>query len=222
MSALQSAGFRITARYSNRTIIDAAAPSATVERFFSTQMHTVSQGKYGERFANLTPAGVPSSIAPYIRTASLSNVVIALPKIGQTSITPDAHRTPRPTATPSATPSPKPTATPTPVPTATPTAGPTATPTVAPTATPTPPPAGCNNASPDNGPLSNSSGTLATGVAKPFDFPVEHGCNGAGYTAAVVIDDPINTQLCRHLLSGSRCDADGYDLERRRGWRRQR
>jgi hypothetical protein len=30
-------------------------------------------------------------------------------------------------------------------------------------------------------------------VAKPFDFPVQHGCNGAGYTAAIAIDDPVNT-----------------------------
>src|SRR5579872_4469262 len=45
VSALQAAGFTITKRYSNRTIVDAVAPSSTVERFFSTEMHSVNQGK---------------------------------------------------------------------------------------------------------------------------------------------------------------------------------
>ena len=53
VQALQKAGFTITQRFSNRTIVDATAPSATVEHFFSTEMHTVQQGKYGARFANL-------------------------------------------------------------------------------------------------------------------------------------------------------------------------
>jgi kumamolisin len=69
-----------------------------------------------------------------------------------------------------------------------------------PTSTPV---AGCNGAAPDNGPLSNSTGTLATGVAKPFDFPVQHGCNGAGYTAAVVIDDPVNTSYVATYLAAA-------------------
>lgn len=184
VKALQDAGFTIAHRYSNRTIVDASAPSATVEKFFSTQMHTLSQGKYGERFANLTAANVPSSIASYVLTASLSNVVVALPVSRHTP-------KPKPTPTPTATPSP------TPAPTATPT------PTPVPTATPTPPPAGCNGAAADNGPFTNASGTLATGVAKPFDFPVQHGCNGAGYTAAVVIDDPVSTSYLATYLSAA-------------------
>ncbi len=110
------------------------------------------------------------------------------------------------TPSPSPTPTAKPTATPTAAPTPTPTVGPTATPTPQPTATPTATPtpkAGCNNSAPDNGPLTNSSGTLATGVAKPFDFPVQHGCNGAGYTAAIVIDDPVNTSYLATYLSAA-------------------
>lgn len=111
---------------------------------------------------------------------------------------------PTPTATPQPTPTPKPTPTPTPQPTATPTTQPTPTPTTAPTPTPTATPSGgCNGALPDNGPLTNSSGTLATGVAKPFDFPVQHGCNGAGYTAAIVIDDPVNTSYLATYLSAA-------------------
>ena len=49
----------------------------------------------------------------------------------------------------------------------------------------------------------NSSGTLATGIAKPFDFPVQHGCNGAGYTAAVVIDDPVSTSYVHSYLTAA-------------------
>jgi cell division septation protein DedD len=390
VSALQQAGFTVTQRYSNRTVVDATAPSATVERFFNTEMHTVSQGVYGERFANLKPASVPASIAAYVSTASLSNVVIARTKVeqdggvirnpqglvvektkpvnkGNAHEAPKAARvfatgcsgqlllnpgfesgdvdwtdtngditddtsyayqgsyfawidgytgsvtdpgvsqtvsipagctatltyylyvytadgstakdhfyvtvngttvqsfsnanstggkyvqesvnlssyaggnatikfygvqtgskvtdffvdstaltlsggsstpTPSPTATPTATPTAKPTATPTAGPTATPTASPTHSPTPAPTATPTvaptsTPSGGCNGAAALNGPLSNSDGTLATGVAKPFDFPVQHGCNGAGYTAAIVIDDPVNTSYVASYLSAA-------------------
>ena len=385
ISALQAAGFTITKTYANRTVIDASAPSSTVERFFNTQMHNVNQGKYGTRFANLAPATVPASISPLIRTASLSNVVVAETKVdqeggpirnpqnldvptnkpnnpGSTSEAPAAMRvaasgctgqlllnpgfesgtadwsdptvisqtiqptpiraaitrgsmattrrytdpgvtqtvnipagctatlsyylyvgssetsvkdyfyvsvngtkvqtfnnktstgggyaqesvnissyaggsakinfgaqqngsrvtdffvdttavtlsggTSTPTPSPTATPTAKPTSTPTASPTATPTAHPTSSPTVAPTATPTTAPtatpgSGCNGAASDNGPLSNSSGTLATGVAKPFDFPVQHGCNGAGYTAAIVIDDAVNTSYVKSYLTAA-------------------
>ena len=424
--ALQSAGFTITQRFPNRTIVDASAPSSTVERFFSTEMHTVQQGKYGERYANLKAAVVPSSITTLVRDASLSNVVVARTKVDESGVSstrtaakrdaqgrlsvpfaatninplaasttiqngtfetgsfspwinesttsrgpaavstarahsgthsafmgtlqapeingwsaiaqqvivpangvlsfwvyqgsnegsygttyagqvgylldnngnilntfyvsvnntngwvnhtvnlgayagqtdyiffgcygdgfnqtyvyqyvddvawvggatptpaPTATPTPKPTATPTAVPTatPKPTVTPTAVPTATPTAVPTATPTGGPTATPKPTPtptavptatptaaptptatptpaAGCNGATADNGPLSNSSGTLATGVAKPFDYPVQHGCNGAGYTAAVIIDDPVNTSYLKSYLTASQVTQTG-------------
>ncbi|MBD5655804.1 MAG: hypothetical protein IAI50_11590, partial [Candidatus Eremiobacteraeota bacterium] len=391
--ALESAGFAITQRFPNRTIVDAKAPSAVVEHFFSTEIHTVYQAKYGERFTNVTPATVPTAIASLTRDVSLDNLIVVRTGVDQgggaqrveptfakdlqgrsivalsskaikpqsttiqnggfetgslspgwvdeSSSNPDtvkvttaqayqstysafmgklsppevdgwssigqlvtiptaatlsfwvyqgsnevntryawqagyllnqngsilktfyktnnntngwvnykvslsayagqtdyiyfgcygdgysqtytyqyvddvawagATPTPSPTATPTA----KPTATPTAKPTATPTAGPTATPTAKPSATPTstaaptPTPtatstasAGCNNAAPDNGPLTNSSGTLATGVAKPFDFPVQHGCNGAGYTAAIAIDDPVNTSYLKSYLTAS-------------------
>ena len=364
VQALQSAGFTITQRFPNRTIVDATAPSATVERFFATEMHTVRQAKYGDRFANLKPAVVPSAIASYVSSASLSNLVVVRTKVDQASapapdngrvITTGVHQVHpgikqqlRPDATNvlsdpgfesggftywpqcgnvnasittakphtgsysersgttttepngdagvcqqvtiptsgqlsfyvwqstnetsttysyqeadlldssgavidnlytsvgngqawiqksynlssyagqsvylyfgvhgdgtsgyhnlqyvddvsltggSATPTPVPTATPKPTPT--PTGGPTATPTPAPTATPG---SGCNGAAALNGPLTNSSGTLATGIAKPFDFPVQHGCNGAGYTAAVIIDDPVNTSYLQSYLTAA-------------------
>jgi hypothetical protein len=412
--SLESAGFTITQRFPNRTIVDATAPSSTVERYFSTEIHTVHQGKYGERFTNVKPAVVPAAIAAYVRDASLDNLIVArtvvdqeggavqrsaphfgsdaqgrtilpipghgvnplsttiqngsfetgslspgwvnesttqtnyvqvttaqaeqgsysafmgtlgTPEIngwssiaqevtipsnaqlsfwvyqgsnegqlgygtkyawqagyllnssgsilttfyktvnntngwvnytinlaayaGQTdylyfgcygdgysktyvyqyvdnvawagatptpspapTATPTAKPTASPTPNPTATPTAKPTATPTPVPTGTPTPKPTATPTPKPTATPTPvptgtPTSGCNNAAPDNGPLTNSSGTLATGVAKPFDFPVQHGCNGAGYTAAIAIDDPVNTSYLSAYLSAAQVTQTG-------------
>ncbi len=402
--SLQKAGFQITQRFSNRTIVDAKAPSATVERYFSTEMHTVHQGKHGERYTNVKEAIVPAAIAPNVRDVSLNNLIVvrtvldqegsalkprtapqfpsdklgrpvlALPKNGmqpavsQTiqngnfasgSLSPGwvnesttngnyvsvttaqsyqstysafmgtlgppeingwasiaqqvqiptnatlsfwvyqgsnegqmgygtkyawqagyllnssgsilttfyktvnntngwvnytvnlskyagqtdwiyfgcygdgysqtyvyqyvddvawAGATPSPSPAPTASPTAKPTASPTPVPTASPTAKPTASPTPVPTATPTATPtpvptstpaAGCNNAAPDSGPLTNSSGTLATGVAKPFDFPVQHGCNGAGYTAAIAIDDPVNTSYLASYLSAAQVTQTG-------------
>lgn len=374
-NALKAAGFTITHEYSNRTIIDATAPTSAVNRFFSTEMHTVMQGRYGQRFANLAPATVPSSIDSLVRTVSLSNVVIARtvaqqeggpvrriarrpglkprngPAIagheapmgirrmasgcsGQLLLNPgfesgnrywsttpyvitndsyyayqgnwfawmDGYSSPETdtvaqtvsipagcTATLSyylyidtyegsspidtltltangqtvqqfsnanqtngvyvketvdlsrfaggnvtikwtsqqngynstdffldstalnlsggsqPTPTPAPTATPTPTPTNSPTPTPTHSPTPAPTNSPTPVPTStpgtaCTGSAPLNGPLSDSNGTLATGVAKPFDFPVQHGCNGTGYTAAVIIDDPVNTSYVHTYL----------------------
>ena len=109
---------------------------------------------------------------------------------------------PAPTATPTTAPTatPRPTATPSSAPTATPTTAPTATPTTAPTSTPG---SGCTGTAALNGPLTNSSGTLATGIAKPFDFPVQHGCNGAGYTAAIAIDDAVNTSYVAKYLTAA-------------------
>jgi Pro-kumamolisin, activation domain len=401
--SLQAAGFIITNRYPNRTIVDASAPSSAVERLFSTEMHTVNQGKYGERYANLKPATVPAALSPLVRDISVSNLVVARTRAegeGDTGTSPARHSprvfsaagrrhvgvpafhmddstgalvngnfssgslapgwmncngrrndvgistaqtfgsaysafmgslkspevngyagicqqvtvpangvltfdvyqgtnevntdfadqegdlldssgdivdnfyttasnaqtwvqksvnlsayaggsyyiyfgvlgdgthgvyinqyidgvawsgsatptpTPKPTATPTAAPTatpkptatptgaptatPKPTATPTgaptatPKPTATPTAAPTATPkpTATPTAAPTPtaPPSGCTGSAADSGALSGSNGFLATGVAKAFDYPVQHGCNGSGETVAIAIDDPV-------------------------------
>lgn len=382
--ALLGAGFEIVKRFENRTIVDATAKTSVVERFFSTEIHTVRQGKYGERYTNVSSATVPAAIAPLVRDVSLDNLVIVrtvaeqdgvetqrtLPQFQHdaqgraiiplaTGITPGdssgnlvngsfesgsfspgwinestrstyakvttaqheqgsysgfggslappeingwgsfAQLVTVPangilsfwvyqgsneatkgfgtkyawqagyllnqsgtildtfyktvnntngwvnyqvnlgayagqkdyiyfgcygdgysqtyvyqyvdnvawvgsTPSPSPTPTVAPTATPTTQPTATPTAKPTATPTPQPTPTPTSTPgSGCNGAAPDNGPLTNSTGTLATGVAKPFDFPVQHGCNGAGYTAAIAIDDPVNTSYLATYLSAA-------------------
>jgi hypothetical protein len=391
--ALQAAGFTITQRFSNRTIVDAKAPSSVVEHYFNTEIHTVNQGKYGQRYANVKPATVPREIASLVRDASLNDIVIARTGVdmagginhpiptgvpgtkpsggsvgqemplmmrahasscsgnlllnpgfesgnvdwsasadvinddsslsyagsweawldGYTSAETDTLQqtvaipagctatltyhlyiyttekstasaldtlkvsvngtteqsfsnqnassgyvtetvnissfaggnaavlftskqtgskatdffvdstavtltggTATPTPAPTATPTAKPTSTPTAAPTATPTAGPTATPTAHPTSTPTSAPtatptaaptatpgSGCTGTAALSGPLTNSSGTLATGIAKPFDFPVQHGCNGAGYTAAIAIDDAVSTAYLAKYMTAA-------------------
>ena len=84
VQTLQREGFTVTQRFPNRTIVDATAPSSTVERFFGTEMHTVQQGKYGQRFTNVKAATVPSSIASLVRTTSLSNLVAVRTVVDQT------------------------------------------------------------------------------------------------------------------------------------------
>ncbi len=81
--ALRAAGFTIVHLYPNRTIVDAQASTAAVERFFSTEIHNVHQGKYGERYTNVRPGTVPKSIAPFVRDASLDNLVIARTMVDQ-------------------------------------------------------------------------------------------------------------------------------------------
>ena len=76
MRALERAGFTIEQRFANRTIVDATARTSIVERFFSTEIHTVHQGKYGERYTNVTPAKLPSDIAPLVRDVSLNNLIV--------------------------------------------------------------------------------------------------------------------------------------------------
>jgi subtilase family serine protease len=395
---LERAGFRITKRFANRTIVDATAKNSIVEAFFATEIHTVHQGKYGQRYTNVKPATVPRSIASLVRDVSLNDLIVVRTVADQSGVenqrtapqfpvdpngrpriplgtgqinpmdssgnlvngnfasgslspgwinesttrgsyvqvtTAQAYQStysafmgtlqppeirgwaaiaqlvkvpangvlsfwvyqgsnegqlgygtkyawqagyllnqsgsildtfyktvnntngwvnyqvnlsayagqtdyiyfgcygdgysqtyvyqylddvawlgsspsPSPPPTPTPTPKPTPTPTPTPAPTASPTpsATPSSKPTASPTPTPTPSPTstpsgGCNGAAADNGPLTNSSGTLATGVAKPFDFPVQHGCNGAGYTAAIAIDDPVNTSYLSTYLSAA-------------------
>ncbi len=367
--ALQSAGFTITQRFANRTIVDASAPSSAVERFFSTQMHTVSQGKFGQRYTNAKVAVIPASISQYVKDLSLNNLIvvhtgadssrrtvpsrIAVPPFSarrrmavqpmaanvvtnpgfesgrvnsgwfqcgniNASVTTSHPHTGRydeksgngssepngdtgvcqqvtipasgvltfyayqrsdesdtsyawqeadlldgngnvvqnfyysvnnvpswvqksysvsayagqtyylyfgvhgdgysylytqqfiddvslsgggstPTPSPSPTPTPKPTSTPSPTPK--PSGSPTPTP--QPTSTPTGPPSGCNGAAALNGPLSGSNGWYATGVAKAFDYPVQHGCNGSGQTVAVEIDTPITASDVSTYLSAA-------------------
>ena len=375
VAKLQAAGLRVTQTFPNRTIIDVRGTSGSAERFFGTEIHSILQGQYGARFANVKPATVPASIAPFVRYVSLSNLIIArtrplakphyqaptsvhasiagpswkippparfiVPGDDWDNISPDVTNVVKDSSfesgefghgwsrceTPGAFPlasittrtahtgkysglagfwntfsgeqtgfagvcqlvtipasgvlsayllqltneknafqdgqdvflidqhgylvailaveanfretfvqqkfnvgayagrklfiyfgvhgdggkhqfthqyvddvsltgsgaTPKPTATPTANPTATPTSTPTAAPTSTPTAKPTtsPSPVACTGAPKESGPLTDSVGHLASSVAIAFDFPVQHGCNGATRTAALVIDGII-------------------------------
>jgi kumamolisin len=62
LATLQHAGFRIEQTYPNRTVIDAVAPVRTAERFFGTQIHSVTQPGFGVRTANAVPARMPASL----------------------------------------------------------------------------------------------------------------------------------------------------------------
>jgi subtilase family serine protease len=73
--ALQQAGFTIVQRFSNHLIVDAVAPSKTVERYFSTRMHNVQQQEYGIKYMPATPVTIPASIAQYVQVVNMDNVV---------------------------------------------------------------------------------------------------------------------------------------------------
>lgn len=75
VATLQQAGFTVTKRFANHLVVDAEAPAGTIERFFSTQMHDVSQGRYGMRYMTTGPVTVPASIAPYIAGLNLDDLV---------------------------------------------------------------------------------------------------------------------------------------------------
>lgn len=75
IAALQQAGFTVVRTFSNHLVIDASAPSATVERFFRAQMENVSQGRYGTRYMPVTQAVIPASIAAYVNSINLDDVV---------------------------------------------------------------------------------------------------------------------------------------------------
>jgi kumamolisin len=74
---LRAAGFTIDHTFANRALIDASAPSGTVERFFNTRIHDFDQGKHGRRFSNVTPPRIPASIAPLIASVELNSIVYA-------------------------------------------------------------------------------------------------------------------------------------------------
>jgi subtilase family serine protease len=69
IGALQRAGFTVHT-YSNRTLVDATAGARTVERYFGTEIHTVSQTGYGIRYANAVPATLPRELAGIVDTAT--------------------------------------------------------------------------------------------------------------------------------------------------------
>ncbi|HVA29539.1 MAG TPA: protease pro-enzyme activation domain-containing protein [Candidatus Baltobacteraceae bacterium] len=77
VSSLQAAGFTITQTFPNHLAIAASAPASTVDRYFQTSIHNVSQSQYGMRYANTAPVVLPASIARVVHGAIVDNLVIA-------------------------------------------------------------------------------------------------------------------------------------------------
>jgi hypothetical protein len=74
-AALEQAGFRINRTEEYDRIVNAQAPSGTVESFFRTRMHDVAQLGYGTRYLPATQIALPDALAPRVITVSLDNVV---------------------------------------------------------------------------------------------------------------------------------------------------
>jgi subtilase family serine protease len=79
IASLTAAGFTVLKTYPNHLLIDAQAPASTVSAFFRTELHDFSQGRYGVRYANVAPAVLPASIAPYVQGVVTDNLVAAFP-----------------------------------------------------------------------------------------------------------------------------------------------
>jgi hypothetical protein len=71
--ALRASGFTIVRTYPNRTLIDVQAPSATVERVFSTEIHDFRQRRT-IRAANVRPLRVPSALQSLVAGADANGV----------------------------------------------------------------------------------------------------------------------------------------------------
>lgn len=79
IDAFQRAGFAVTRTYPNRTIIDVAAPAATVERYFRTEIHGVEQKDAGLRYANSRPAYLPAELRDISGIGGFDNLRIVKP-----------------------------------------------------------------------------------------------------------------------------------------------
>lgn len=75
IDALRGASLRITQTFGNHLVVDAQAPSATVERFFDTRIENVVQEHYGTRYLPAARVLIPASLAPYVNGVVLDNVV---------------------------------------------------------------------------------------------------------------------------------------------------
>jgi subtilase family serine protease len=77
LAELQGAGFHVTHRYANRVLVDATAPSAMVERYFSTEIHDFRQPRYGVRSTNVTPLRIPVRLAADVTGVEVNGLVLA-------------------------------------------------------------------------------------------------------------------------------------------------
>ena len=80
-STLVHAGFTVTRLSPTRTVINASAPAAVVERFFHTEIHAVKQragNALRSGYANGTPAAIPAALRDIaFGVAGLNNLVVA-------------------------------------------------------------------------------------------------------------------------------------------------
>jgi subtilase family serine protease len=85
VTSLLRAGFVITRTYRNRTLVDATAPAAVVNRYFSTDLHFVEQAGAGIHYANARPALMPRDLRGILGTVELNNLEIVEPLYRQSS-----------------------------------------------------------------------------------------------------------------------------------------
>lgn len=79
-SELQQAGFKITQVSSDRVLVYATASSAIVENYFKTEIHNVQQAVGGDRYMNVKPAFLPSTLVPLVLAVHVDNLIVA--KVG--------------------------------------------------------------------------------------------------------------------------------------------
>lgn len=76
---LRGHGFTIDRTFPNRTTLDVSASTQAFERFFATEIHDYNQGKYGVRYANVTPIRIPDEIKTYVSAVTARSVVVRHP-----------------------------------------------------------------------------------------------------------------------------------------------
>lgn len=80
LASLQRAGFRIDRTYENRTIVDASARVATIERYFRTSIHRVRASGSGIEYANVRAALAPPALdGVLLGVDGLDTVAVAHP-----------------------------------------------------------------------------------------------------------------------------------------------
>jgi subtilase family serine protease len=80
IASLERAGFTITQRFANRTVVDASAPAPVAERYFSTEIHRLLQPGEGIKYANVRTGFVPAALQDVVLgVTGLSSVHVAHP-----------------------------------------------------------------------------------------------------------------------------------------------
>jgi kumamolisin len=78
--SLERAGFTITQRFANRTIVDASAPAPVAERYFATEIHRLLQPGEGVKYANVRAGFLPPDLREVaLGVTGLSSVHVAHP-----------------------------------------------------------------------------------------------------------------------------------------------